>query len=176
VHIVTKFLQVYLNFQLDEPAAAADINQELQGGISHRYTSDPRFNLYFWGNKIHVVPEDFTFPVLSCKAMWDLCFFCDESKRIGPYMKIIKSDLKINEQSLLAKARGVMKVIFDLASALNAAPNISYESMYRKNRITGSAIFEAGYLHLLELIYLSSNENNLQQRRVEELQYTTIYQ
>ena len=45
--------------------------------VNVRETNNSSYELFFWGERFHPVPELYTLPTINVKAMWDLWHFGD---------------------------------------------------------------------------------------------------
>jgi hypothetical protein len=76
-------------------AGTANMNATLavhqENGISNESSE---FDRWDWGGKMRrVVPPGFTLPTSNVKQLWELWYYGDKNKRIGPYKKIPADDL-----------------------------------------------------------------------------------
>lgn len=128
-----------------------------------------------WGGKICVpFPPDFKFTKGSSRVLWMYWFFGDEDRRIRPYRYFKESDFPIatSDQTLLIKARGVIKVLVQIS--IFGELIASVDDLYSMNKVQSLEIFDLTYEFLIEAIrlhYVGSRK-----RRYGDIHYSTIYE
>ena len=87
-------------------APSASLNQ------SADVNADPRFQLWSWKGRMHMVPETWKFPKTDVKATWNLWHYGHIEEKIRPLRYLKKADLQGSAQiTLWSKANGVMGAI-----------------------------------------------------------------
>jgi hypothetical protein len=141
-------------------------------------SEEEQYKYYFWGNRFHIVPENFSLKNMSIKHIWDMWNYGDKAKNLPPYNLITaKFDLKTkNEQKLIYKAKTVIDAIEEAGRAgyiMNG--NISVSKM---SRIDGNSIFNIGLSEIIKKIELKRSFNGLYNnpnKRYGEISFTTLY-
>jgi hypothetical protein len=107
----------------------------------------------------------------STKLLWDLWWLGDKGARIAPYRQIKASDLYQRcDHGLLSKAKYVMKAL-----VARCPQGRSYVDVSRLGQPELDALFEVAYVALCGEIYADSTLEVLDDRRVGDRSYVTIY-
>ena len=112
-------------------------------------TADPRFNLWMWKGRMHMVPEGWLFPSTTMKEMWNLWHFGHVQDRVRPLRYLKKVDLQSNTQvTLWSKTAGVMGVLADTMVAMDMAA--AAEDVTRWSADESSVAFDNAVVRLIE--------------------------
>jgi len=86
---------------------------------------DPRFHLWSWGGRMHMVSADWVFPSTDAKATWNLWHFGHVGEHIRPLRYLKKADLKDSSQvTLWSKTGQVMKLLAQLMVEMRLVQSI----------------------------------------------------
>ena len=77
--------------------------------------------LFYWGGKVHFVPENFTIPQDTPMALWRLWIYGDVdadadgslNRRTNPYRHIESASLPLNQRAQFSKVKGVMTTVME---------------------------------------------------------------
>lgn len=134
-------------------------------------TGDPRFQLWQWGNALHMVPEGWRLPVVDVKATWHLWQYGHVEARIRPLRHLKKADLQGGGQvSLWSKTNGVMGSVAEtmvemkLVEAVGDVKKLSAEQ--------SSAAFDKVIVQLMERVKEGSTRTR---GRWMEMSIGTLY-
>jgi hypothetical protein len=130
--------------------------------------------LFCWSDgSMHRAPEDWLFPSINCKTMWDLWHKGDPSLEIGPFKCLAQSDCKQKKSKVqLSRAKGVMDKIIGIAIERRCVPRRSVMSKLSTKEL--DVIFDECFSELMQ-----ENTNGECDRhthcRPEEISYGTLY-
>ena len=125
-----------------------------------------RWRSFVWKGRIHPVPEDFTWPVVPIKAMWDLWLFGKPGEGIAPYKSVnAKFDLQPSCKRQFYAAKRVLESIIAEAHSRG----LSTDSIARAD-----LAFDAVFPQFVERI--STGKRAWESRRLGELRYGTLYE
>jgi hypothetical protein len=134
-------------------------------------TLDPRFHLWSWGGRMHMVPQDWLFPSTSVKAMWNLWHFGHIGERIRPLRYLQKSDFKNASQiTLWSKTRGVMTEIAHIMVEMKLVQSI--EDVEKLSATESAEAFDKAIVQLMEQVRVGSTRGK---RRWMEMAVPTLY-
>jgi hypothetical protein len=134
------------------------------------------FMTWTWGGRIHMVPEGFTMPECSVKALWDLWHFGHSERHIQPYKHLKGFDLLTRAgRSDLSKARAVVASIYTVALQKELSVGASSHTSLSESISCGSvsdsnALFNAAFTALVEVLYPKRSTD-----RVGEIRFNTVY-
>jgi len=125
---------------------------------------------WFWGGRMHPVPESFEFPLCDVHTMWDLWLDGKKSQRIKPYRFLKGYDLTdVTQRARLSKANGLMKTLIKLTEkkASEIAPMNANER---------DILFAATYKSHWLALNPGCTEEYYGVHRAETQIYTSIYE
>ena len=129
-----------------------------------------------WGERIHMVPQDFRFPYknVHAKTLWNLWWSGNPSIHVGPYRKLQPFDLFHKaDRNYLSKAKNVMAVLIHLAERLGVATEKELRHLEDNNR---DKVFEKAFSRLTEILSpQTSSREDIQRRRFGDLGYLQLY-
>ena len=112
-------------------------------------TADPRFNLWMWKGRMHMVPEGWLFPSTTMKETWNLWHFGHVQDRVRPLRYLKKVDLQSDTQvTLWSKTAGVMGVLADTMVAMDMAA--AAEDVTKWSADESSVAFDNAVVRLIE--------------------------
>ena len=131
--------------------------------------SNPLFNWYCWGEKMHMVPENWVLPTTNVKDIWNLWWFGHLDDKIQPYRRLKAMDFsKPKHVVQLTKTRGVMKAIEQMAREKNyIIAEKKIEGLSKQDNIR---LFDLSYTDLLKKLF-PVNEAG----RIGEASISTLY-
>jgi len=133
---------------------------------NNNMVSSTNSTTWAWKGRFHPVPEGYRFPKCSTKALWDLWWGGIPRERIGPLRQLKSFDFgQRSDITNLSKARKVMHVLCTGRTECIASLSISD----RDN------LFQHQYLKLFHDMYPNQSEEELDRRRIGDLQYMTVY-
>ena len=98
--------------ELDEIKA---LLQEIRSLQKSQPLKEPK--LFYWGGKVHFVPENFSIPQDTPMALWRLWIYGDvdvsPSNRTNPYRHIEAASLPPNQRAQFSKVKGVMTTVME---------------------------------------------------------------
>ena len=127
------------------------------------------YRMWMWGGRLHPCPEDFEFPICNVKVLWDLWYSGRPCDNVQPYRFISTKcgDLSIKlMRGRFSKATFVMKEL----SHGHTAADIANLTINDRDKL-----FEDNFMRLFHLIYPEKTEEYLDNHRVGDLQYVTMY-
>ena len=112
---------------------------------------DPRFQLWSWGGRLHMVPQGWVFPSTNIKDTWNLWHFGHLTDKMCPLRCLKKFDLVGAAQiTLWAKTSGVMKAISQ--SMLDMELVQTKEAVLALAAADSSALFDRAVVQLMEQV------------------------
>jgi len=127
------------------------------------------YRMWMWGGRLHPCPEDFEFPICNVKVLWDLWYSGRPCDNVQPYRFISTKcgDLSIKlMRGRFSKATFVMNEL----SHGHTAADIANLTINDRDKL-----FEDSFMRLFHLIYPEKTEEYLDNHRVGDLQYVTMY-
>jgi hypothetical protein len=113
--------------------------------------SNPRFQIWAWGGKLHMVPEGWQFPSTDIKATWNLWHFGHILDRIRPLRQLKKADLAgASQVSAWSKTNGVMKAIAQVMVEMKLVESL--ENITKLSEIDSSDAFDRAIVELMEQV------------------------
>jgi hypothetical protein len=133
---------------------------------------DPRFQLWSWGGKLHMVPQGWVFPSTNIKDTWSLWHFGHVTDKIRPLRCLKKMDLTgAGQITLWSKASGVVKAISEVMLEMHLVPTL--EAVSKLNFIDSLSYFDRAIVQFMEQL----RERSTQERgRWMELSIPTLYE
>ena len=114
-------------------------------------TSNPRFQLWAWGGKMHMVPEGWQFPTADIKAMWNMWYFGHVLDHIRPLRHLKKGDIAgASQVSAWSKTNGVMKAIAQVMVEMKLVESL--EDVVKMSEIDSSDAFDRAIVVLMEQV------------------------
>ena len=133
--------------------------------------ADPRFHLWTWRGKMHMVPEGWRFPSTDVKATWNLWYFGHVQERIRPLRYLKKADLMSSSQiTVWSKCRGVMKAIAEEMVDMKLVQSI--EEVEKLTAIDSAAAFDRAIVQLIEKVKAGATRGR---GRWMEMSIPTLY-
>jgi hypothetical protein len=133
--------------------------------------ADPRFQLWMWRGKMHMVPEGWRIPSTDVKATWNLWYFGHVHERIRPLRHLKKADfVNASQITVWSKCRGVMKAI--AAEMVEMKLVQSLEEVEKLSGVDSSAAFDRAILQLMEKVKAGSTRGR---GRWMEMSIPTLY-
>jgi hypothetical protein len=88
--------------------------------------------LFIWADgSMRRESEDWIFPSINFKTMWDMWYKGDRSKEIGPFRFLTQKDIKDKKNKVqLSRARGVMDKLTNIAKEYNYTSSLSAISKF----------------------------------------------
>ena len=134
-------------------------------------TGDPRFQLWQWGNALHMVPEGWRLPVVDVKATWHLWQYGHVEARIRPLRHLKKADLQGGGQvSLWSKTNGVMGSVAEMMVEMKLVEAVG--DVRKLTAEQSSAAFDTVIVQLMEKVKEGSTRTR---RRWMEMSIGTLY-
>ena len=131
------------------PTAGTTSSSSLHGPTDP--AADPRFQLWSWGGKMHMVPEGWRLPVVDVKARWHLWQYGHVEAKIMPLRKLRKADLQgAGQVALWSKTKGVMKAAADVMVEMKVVEAVS--GLARLSAEESSAAFDTAIVQLMERV------------------------
>jgi hypothetical protein len=132
---------------------------------------DPRFHLWSWGGRMHMVPQDWVFPSMDAKATWNLWHFGHVGDHIRPLRYLKKCDLKDAAQvTLWSKAGQVMKLIAHVMVEMKLVQSI--EEVEKLSATVSAEAFDKAIVQLMEQVKEGTTRGK---RRWMEMVVPTMY-
>jgi hypothetical protein len=114
-------------------------------------SSDPRFQLWAWGGKMHMVPEGWRLPSTDVKATWNLWHFGHVHDHIRPLRHLRKVDLVGSSQVIAwSKTNGTMKAIAQVMVEMKLVESL--EGVAKLSETDSSAAFDRAIVALMEQV------------------------
>jgi len=133
--------------------------------------SDPRFQYWLWGGKMHMVPQDWQFPSTDVKATWHLYHLGHVEDRIRPLRYLKKFDLTTRSNiTRWSKANGVMKAVGQMMVETGTLQSL--DAVLRMSAEESSAAFDAAIVQLMEKLKQGSTQGK---GRWMEMSVSTLY-
>jgi hypothetical protein len=118
---------------------------------------DPRFQLWTWGGRLHMVPQGWIFPSTNVKDTWNLWHFGHLTDKIRPLRLIKKFDLGTDAQvSLVSKTRGVMDAISQVMFDMQLVPTT--EDVQTLSAADSSSHFDRAIVVLMDQLRSRSSQ------------------
>ena len=112
---------------------------------------DPRFQLWSWGGRLHMVPQGWLFPSTNIKDTWNLWHFGHLADKIRPLRCLKKFDLVGAAQiTLWAKTSGVMKAMSHTMIDMKLVE--TKEVVLTLAAADSSALFDRAVVQLMEQV------------------------
>ena len=133
---------------------------------------DPRFQLWTWGGRMHMVPQNWILPTLNIKDTWNLWHFGHITDKIRPLRYLKKIDLNGDSKqiTLWSKTNGVMKAIAGAMVELGLVSTT--EAVLRLSSADSLSYFDRAIVHWMEQLRVNSTLLN---GRWTELSVSTLY-
>jgi hypothetical protein len=148
--------------------AAAPTPHSLQHGDP---LADPRFQLWTWKGRLHMVPEGWRFPSTDVKSTWNLWHFGHVEDRVRPLRYLKKIDLVgASQYTLWSKCRGVMKAIAAEMVEMKVVQTI--EEVEKMSAAESTTAFDGAITQLMEKAKAGSTRGP---RRWTEMSISTLY-
>ena len=113
--------------------------------------TDPRFQLWTWNGRLHMVPERWQFPSTDVKATWNLWHYGHLQDRIRPLRHLKKADLQGSAQiTLWSKTNGVMGAIAATMVEMKVVETV--EAVTRMSATESAAAFDTAIVQLMEKV------------------------
>jgi hypothetical protein len=133
--------------------------------------ADPRFHLWTWRGKMHMVPEGWRFPSTDVKATWNLWYFGHVQERIRPLRYLKKADLMTSSQiTVWSKCRGVMKAIAEEMVDMKLVQSVV--EVEKLTAIDSAAAFDRAIVQLIEKVKAGATRGR---GRWMEMSIPTLY-
>ena len=133
--------------------------------------ADPRFQLWMWRGKMHMVPEGWRFPSTDVKATWNLWHFGHVHERIRPLRYLKKADLiNASQITVWSKCRSVMKAIATEMVEMKLVQSL--EEVEKLSAVDSSAAFDRAIVQLMEKVKAGSTRGR---GRWMEMSIPTLY-
>jgi hypothetical protein len=133
--------------------------------------ADPRFQLWTWKGRMHMVPEGWQFPSTDVKATWNLWYYGHVQDRIRPLRYLKKADLQGSTQiTQWSKTNGVMAAI--AATMVEQKVVETVEAVARMAATESAAAFDAAIVQLMEKVKAGSTQGR---GRWMEMSIGTLY-
>lgn len=133
--------------------------------------ADPRFKLWSWRGKLHMVPEGWVFPSTNVKDTWQLWHFGHLADQIRPLRYLKKVDLSGGGQiALWSKTHGVMTAIAGVMVEMKLVE--ACEDVMRLDREQSSTLFDQAIVQLMERVKAGSTR---ERGRWMEMSVPTLY-
>jgi hypothetical protein len=132
---------------------------------------DPRFQLWSWGGRLHMVPQGWVYPSTNIKDTWNLWHFGHLADKIRPLRCLKKFDLVGAAQiTLWAKTSGVMKAISQVIFDMKLVEAV--EDVLKLAAADSSAFFDRAIVQLMEQVRSRSTQ---ERGRWMEMSVPTLY-
>ncbi|MGH2639759.1 MAG: hypothetical protein ACRDF4_10870 [Rhabdochlamydiaceae bacterium] len=119
--------------------------------------SDPRFQLWSWGGKFHMVPESWIFPSTNIKDTWNLWHFGHLTDKIRPLRCLKKMDLVGAAQTTKwSKTSGVVRAISQVMVEMKLVEKL--EDVLKLSSIDSSTYFDQAIVQLMEKVRAGSTQ------------------
>ena len=133
--------------------------------------ADPRFQLWTWKGRMHMVPEGWLFPSTDVKTTWNLWHYGHMEARIRPLRHLKKVDLQGSAQiTLWSKTNGVMAAVAVMMVEMKAVEAVA--DVTRLSAEQSSAVFDAAIVQLMERVRVGSTRGR---GRWMEMSIGTLY-
>jgi hypothetical protein len=135
-------------------------------------STDPRFQLWMWGGRMHMVPQGWTLSSsVNVKDTWNLWHFGHVTARIGPLRGLKKFDLTTDAQvTLWSKTRGVMQAIAQMMVDMQLVATL--QAVSTLSAAESSAFFDQAIVEWMEKLKPGSTQGR---GRWMEMKIATIY-
>lgn len=132
---------------------------------------DPRFHLWSWGGRMHMVPHGWRFPSTDVKATWNLWHYGNVNSHIRPLRYLQKSDLMDASQvTLWSKSCGVMTSVAQVMVEMKEVQSI--DDVQRLSQSASADSFDRAIVQLMEQVREGSTRGR---RRWMEMSVPTLY-
>jgi len=109
--------------------------------------TDPRFQWFSWGGKLHMVPEGYNIPKVTLKEMWNLWWFGNIQNKIQPLRRLQSDSIQVKSQKTqLSKTRKCMKEIAMEAVKMDEVKSI--EDIPKLDRKRSYEVFDTAFTRL----------------------------
>jgi hypothetical protein len=133
--------------------------------------TDPRFQLWSWGGKLHMVPQGWIFPSTNIKDSWNLWHFGHLTDKIRPLRCLKKIDLVGAAQiTLWSKTSGVVKAMSQVMVEMKLVDKL--EDVLKLSSIDSSTCFDRAIVQLMEQLRPGSTQGR---ERWMELSVPSLY-
>jgi len=133
--------------------------------------TDPRFQLWSWGGKLHMVPQGWIFPSTNIKDTWNLWHFGHLTDKIRPLRCLKKMDLTGAAQTTLwSKTSGVMKAISQVMLEMKLVQTL--EDVLKLSSVDSSTYFDRAIVQMMEQLRAGSTK---ERGRWMEVSVPTMY-
>lgn len=140
---------------------------------SPQVIGEDTFPVYSWGGKLHFIPENYTFPNCTTKALWNHWFFGTTSpKKIRPFRWFQNSEFK--HQACITKLKKARILINVLIKSI--APQTLAE-VQSKSFVDSTRTFELAFHNVCTSIMearVREYGDKAKTSRFEQLQWATI--
>ena len=135
-------------------------------------SADPRFQLWMWGSRMHMVPEGWTLPSsINLKDTWHLWHFGHLAHRIGPLRNLRKFDLTTAPQvTLWSKTKQTMSAIAQRMVDMEIVRTV--QEVLTLGEAESSAFFDQAIVELMEQLKAGITHGR---RRWMEMKIPTVY-
>ncbi len=158
----------YVNRALSHNASTAERSNEQI--VNNSGTRDP--NIYYWGGRFHMIPQDFNFPTCAAQNMWTQWHLGIASQNISPLKKIYShyiTDVPKGKRYLVHKAKFVMDSVEKIARV---------NGKLRADQVIDSTncweIWKFAFGEYLKLLY-SAEQLAKPSFRPDDIYYTTLH-
>ena len=148
-------------------STSAPQNHNSQQQLS--FQSGAHSTIFLWPNssKMHVVPFGFKWGSYSCYNMWELWWFGDASKNIGPY-RHIKPAFDLTTQLCLTNRSRTATIVEKLvAAAISGSKIRTAADITRQN---SSVVFSYAYTRMMSCLYKEKACN-----RPDDMMMVSVY-
>lgn len=133
------------------------------------------FMTYNWGGHLQMVPEGWRLPEsLPINRMWDLWWYGNRADRIQPYRRLKGFNLSVRVDKVnLSRLKKVIETIVNIAREMNL---LQIDQRCESLTLQESAdILRVAYHALCMRLYNSNTDVELEQYRIHDKTYNTIY-
>jgi hypothetical protein len=133
--------------------------------------ADPRFQVWTWGGKLHMVPQDWIFPSANVKDTWNLWHFGHLTDKIRPLRYLKKYNLgSAGQITLWSKTSGVMQAISQVMVEKGLVQSL--QDVQTLSAADSSAFFDQAIVQLMEQLKAGSTK---ERGRWMEITVPTLY-
>ena len=147
----------------ETPAAGS-----MGGNTLRQSNGGTEFDVYFWGGKAHLIPENFQWPHnITMKAMWLLYHFGDSGRRITAYRKIQRTSLRSKkEKTNYDRAKKSITALMQEATTLGLIDSVN-------QIISSDTLAEQIFLQAFPMLVAKAYGQKMP-NRPNEVTYTTF--
>mmetsp|Transcript_10401 Transcript_10401/g.15818 ORF Transcript_10401/g.15818 Transcript_10401/m.15818 type:complete len:430 (+) Transcript_10401:89-1378(+) len=128
-------------------------------------TSSAEWSPFMWGGGLHWIPENYVFPAMTVRQLWNRWLYGNKAEGICPYRLVGMQSISSSQKPKFSKAKYVMDILLKICEdkGYGSASEISKISNTLTNKLFSESFIAA------------VGSNDAMSSRLAELSYITVY-